>query len=292
MAGQSKLAREANNHFGIKCHKDWKGKTFYQDDETRNECFRKYAHAEESFRDHSYFLTQRDRYKRLFSLSVTDYRGWAKGLEATGYATNNQYAEILIRTIEKYQLFLYDKPGYQAGGNLAGNTDDFTRYPWIATFKTSTVARDGRRIYENNQLQCVVARESDTPGKLSALLDIPVKRLMKYNDLNSEGAFEPGQLVYMEPKRRKSDVKTHLVVQGESLYEISQRYGIRMKFILKRSGMAAGMDPYPGQVLPLRSALRKNSLQIILSHWYMVIRWHKAREREKPWFISPVYGNS
>ena len=107
-AGKSRLATEANNHFGIKCHKEWTGKTFIQDDETKNECFRKYDNPEESFRDHSYFLTQRDRYKDLFKLDITDYKGWASGLKEAGYATNPQYPEKLINTIETFSLNKFD----------------------------------------------------------------------------------------------------------------------------------------------------------------------------------------
>jgi hypothetical protein len=251
-AGQSKMAREANNHFGIKCHKDWAGPTFYRSDDYANECFRKYSHPEESFRDHSYFLTQRDRYKSLFSLPVTDYRRWAEGLETAGYATNKQYAKMLIRTIEQYQLYLFDKQGYITPDNTPALEPDFARYPWIATFIASGYTDDGRRIYENNGLKCVVSNSSDDLSKLSSLLGISEKRLMKFNDLKYPGALETGQIVYLQVKKRKSSVASHIVQNGESLYEISQRYGILMKLLLKRSGMKEGMDPYPGQVLPLK----------------------------------------
>ena len=251
-AGQSRLAKEANNHFGIKCHADWKGKTFHQDDDRSDECFRKYDRAEDSFRDHSYFLTLRDRYKGLFSLPLTDYRGWAEGLETAGYATSREYAEMLIRTIEQYQLFLYDGKVGIAEKTMMFDSTDFVRYAWVAGFVPAGKAADGRRKYINNELECVVANKTDKLSTLSVILDIPVKRLMKYNDLKVAGTLEPGQVVYLEPKRRKAAVKEHIAGKTESLYEISQRYGIKMKFLLKRSGMAEGINPYPGQVLKLR----------------------------------------
>ena len=251
-AGQSPLAVQANNHFGIKCHNDWAGPTFYRSDDHANECFRKYSHPEESFRDHSYFLTQRDRYKSLFSLPVTDYRRWAEGLEAAGYATNKQYASMLIRTIEQYQLYLFDKQAFIAPDNWLTMETDFARYPWIATFIASGYTDDGRRIYENNGLKCVVSNPADNLSKLSGLLGFSEKRLMKFNDLKYPGALEAGQIVYMQAKKRKSLVASHIVQNGESLYEISQRYGIKMKLLLRRSGMKEGMEPYPGQVLPLK----------------------------------------
>ncbi|MCX6281761.1 MAG: glucosaminidase domain-containing protein [Bacteroidetes bacterium] len=250
-AGQSKLAIEANNHFGIKCHKDWTGKTYHRTDDRVDECFRKYDQAEESFRDHSYFLSQRDRYKGLFMLPVTDYNAWAQGLQKAGYATNPQYALMLVRTIEQYQLYLYDKPDYTAE-TIPGVNPDFARYAWIATFIPSDIAVDGRNIYENNGLKCIVARPTDDLQALSVLLDVPVKRLMKYNDLNYPGSLEAGQVVYSESKKRKAAVGSHIVHKGETLYEISQRYGIKMKLLLKRNGMSAGIEPYPGQSLRLR----------------------------------------
>ena len=109
--GNSPLAIEANNHFGIKCHQEWTGKTYNHDDDIKNECFRKYTKAEDSFRDHSEFLTTRDRYKPLFDLDITDYKGWAYGLKQAGYATNPRYPEILIRIIEENGLAELDKGG-------------------------------------------------------------------------------------------------------------------------------------------------------------------------------------
>lgn len=107
-SGQGRLARYANNHFGIKCHKDWTGETIHHDDDAAQECFRKYRHASESFRDHSLFLTSRSRYADLFTLDKDDYKGWAKGLRAAGYATDTKYPEKLISLIERYDLYRYD----------------------------------------------------------------------------------------------------------------------------------------------------------------------------------------
>lgn len=108
-SGNSPLAREANNHFGIKCHKEWSGPTYIQDDDEKDECFRKYSDVLDSYKDHAHFLTSRERYKGLFLLEKTDYQGWAHGLKAAGYATNPNYAPLLIGLIERYQLAKYDK---------------------------------------------------------------------------------------------------------------------------------------------------------------------------------------
>lgn len=103
-SGRSRLATEANNHFGIKCHNDWKGKKIYKDDDKKNECFRVYDNAEQSYIDHSLFLVGKKRYADLFKLKITDYKGWAKGLKQAGYATNPKYPQLLIDIIELYDL--------------------------------------------------------------------------------------------------------------------------------------------------------------------------------------------
>ncbi|SRR5690606_10353135 len=107
-SGNGRLAKEANNHFGIKCHTGWTGERIYHDDDAHQECFRKYKHASESFHDHSLFLTSRSRYSDLFTLKKDDYHGWAKGLRKAGYATDPKYPDKLISLIERYQLYQYD----------------------------------------------------------------------------------------------------------------------------------------------------------------------------------------
>ena len=108
-SGNGELARVANNHFGIKCTTDWKGKGYYKDDDSHNDCFRVYYRPEDSFRDHSEFL-KRPRYTKLFLLDKNDYVGWANGLKAAGYATNPNYPQLLITIIQKYNLDQYDRP--------------------------------------------------------------------------------------------------------------------------------------------------------------------------------------
>lgn len=106
--GNSDLAKYANNHFGIKCTTDWKGKGYYKDDDQKDDCFRVYSNPEESFKDHSEFL-KRKRYAALFELDKNDYEGWAKGLKAAGYATNPKYPDLLINIILKNNLQQYDR---------------------------------------------------------------------------------------------------------------------------------------------------------------------------------------
>ena len=107
--GESTLAKKANNHFGIKCHKGWKGRSIRHDDDEEDECFRSYKNPLKSYRDHSLFLVDRDRYNALFELKRKDYKGWAKGLKAAGYATDPKYAEKLISLIERFNLTRFDE---------------------------------------------------------------------------------------------------------------------------------------------------------------------------------------
>jgi flagellum-specific peptidoglycan hydrolase FlgJ len=107
--GEGTLAKKANNHFGIKCHKGWKGRSIRHDDDEKNECFRSYKNPLKSYRDHSLFLVDRDRYSGLFELKRKDYKGWAKGLKAAGYATDPKYAEKLISLIERFNLNRFDE---------------------------------------------------------------------------------------------------------------------------------------------------------------------------------------
>ncbi|MDP6921549.1 MAG: glucosaminidase domain-containing protein [Lutibacter sp.] len=108
-SGYGKLTQSSNNHFGIKCHKGWRGKRVYHDDDRKGECFRVYKHPEKSYRDHSLFLANRERYADLFRLKKADYKGWARGLSRAGYATDRRYPAKLIALIEKYELYRYDK---------------------------------------------------------------------------------------------------------------------------------------------------------------------------------------
>jgi len=252
-AGQSRLATEANNHFGIKCHKDWYGKTYYQDDDVPNECFRKYDIPEESFRDHSYILTQRNRYQVLFDLDVDDYRGWAKGLKSAGYATNPQYAELLIKTIENYGLYNYDNGNFQAafGDSLSGG-DDLSRLEWISRFEVIGEGPNHRKLYVNNELKLTITKKGDYIEAIARDFDVGVNRLIRYNDLPKQPVITQGQIIYLEHKRRKAASKVHKVQSGETSYQLSQIYGIKLKLLQKRNNLLPGIEPVPGTILILR----------------------------------------
>jgi hypothetical protein len=254
-AGTSKLAINANNHFGIKCHKEWMGKTYIQDDETKNECFRKYADPIESYRDHSHFLTQRDRYKGLFDLEISDYQGWARGLKAAGYATNPKYADLLIKTIENYQLHLYDRVDVvhnDKNSDTARASDIALGIEVQLGFTLLGSHPSGRDIFRNNRRKLIIAKSDDNIYLISRDLKVGVENLLVYNDLAFATSLKPGQIVYVESKRRRALVKYHTYHQGESLYDISQQYGIKLKMIYKRNDLGDMVEPLQGTILRLR----------------------------------------
>ena len=233
-AGQSTLARKSNNHFGIKCGGDWTGKTVSHDDDARGECFRAYKHPKDSYEDHSKFLAGRPRYASLFKLKITDYKGWARGLKKAGYATNPRYADQLIGIIELYELHKYDEKNY---------------LKWIKKNPNP------HQTYIANDLLYIVVRAGDSWKSISKEFDISQKKLRKYNDLYKGYALQVGDILYLEKKNKKADKEhiVHVLRAGESMYSVSQKYGIRLKNLYKMNKMDADDSaPKVGTILRLR----------------------------------------
>ena len=235
-AGQSELCRKGNNHFGIKCH-EWSGRTIYHDDDESQECFRAYNSALESFEDHSRFLAEKPRYKRLFSLSRTDYKGWARGLKECGYATNPQYANSLIGIIETYQLHQYDRAAgrHHHTGGVAGSV--VNEHP----------------IHAYNKNFYLYARSGDTFKSLAAETGVSARRLARYNELDRKHQLSEGEVVYLEKKQTRAlkDFKNrpHVVRAGDSMHSIAQMYGIRLKSLYQKNGLSPDYMPRVGDRL-------------------------------------------
>jgi LysM repeat protein len=275
--GHSALAREGNNHFGIKCHDDWSGPTIRHDDNKRNECFRKYSNPGESFYDHSDFLRSTPRYGFLFSLSSTDYKAWAYGLKKAGYATNPDYANMLIRTIEENNLWNFDHE-YTATV-LQSQTKDTERKAYTThsadstkkavithpadSTKKATAFSNGNtavpermpRIKENNRIQYIIVKDGDTREKLENEFQLLKWELSKYNELKNDFLLYPGQILYLQPKRDKAEAgnEYYNTVAGDTMYLISQRYGIKLKRLYDMNRMAEGSEPETGRKIWLRS---------------------------------------
>lgn len=245
--GNSALAKYANNHFGIKCH-DWTGDGFYKDDDKKDECFRRYKNAAESYEDHALFLKSRSRYDFLFDLKVSDYKGWAKGLRKAGYATNPKYANLLIKIIEDHELYQYDKMQAVSTPPLASldqqKQQEVIAYQWHHVLS------------HPNKIKCVKVKEGDTVYKIAKEFDMNMWQIHKYNDFKKQqDILEVGTYVYLQPKRNKSKkFKTYTVDENaKTLRAISQLMGIKLKKLTKKN---PDIDPeailLPGSEVALR----------------------------------------
>ena len=234
-SGRSDLAVKAKNHFGIKCH-EWTGKGFYMDDDAENECFRHYDNVEQSWRDHSDFLRTRPRYAFLFAYNITDYKSWARGLKSAGYATSPTYAETLIKIIEEEKLYYYDSPK---------DVQQIVIYDPVAY---------PNRVEVINGVECIEARNGDSFTKIANFYGIKLKRLLKYND-KAHDDLRAGDLVYLKSKRRKaaSGYPYCRVREGNTIYQIAQRYGVKIKSLIKYNNYTPLTVLVPGEKVYLRS---------------------------------------
>lgn len=217
--GNSTLARKANNHFGIKCHNGWKGKGFKHDDDQKGECFRRYKNAEDSFVDHSYFLISGSRYNSLFDLKITDYKAWAHGLKAAGYATNPKYAQLLIDIIEEYKLYRYD-------------TQD-------AYKESRQVARIEKQL---KRLEKKVAKTEKKAKKANEKL----QKFIQKNGLDNMPAPRPAVKPAHKPQPHNQTVNNtndgiwHTIKGGDTLYSIARKNGTTVdKIVALNPGLKA-----------------------------------------------------
>jgi LysM repeat protein len=263
--GNSTLANKANNHFGIKCH-EWTGKEYYQNDDDKNECFRKYKSAEDSYIDHTDFLMNSPRYVFLFYLNQTDYRRWAKGLEKAGYATNRSYAKDLIRIIEENNLSVYDQPqkkrkkreelvyADQTEMDQTGPDEGKADQTEVEASEEFEVEVPHRRILTRNRINYIIVLEGDTYLGITEEFKMMPFELARYNEIERNATLEPGKVLYLQPKRNKASVefRYHTVAEGETMYQISQMYGIRLHKLYQKNLMKEGTEPEVGDVLWLR----------------------------------------
>lgn len=236
-AGMSDLARYSNNHFGIKCHRNWRGPAVYAPDDGPNDCFRKYKTVEDSYRDHAEFLAYGSRYKVLFDLSITDYKGWARGLQTTGYATDKAYANKLIKLIEDYELYRFDDKNYRKKYKEESNS----------------LAHEGwkHQPYKTHGLVYVIAVEGDTYASIAEEFGFKEKDLLKYNEVPKGFPLNEGDIVYFQKKKSKADEPyyQHVIQVGESMHGISQKYGIRLRNLYRLNKKIMIMFPKKGMCL-------------------------------------------
>ncbi len=295
--GQSELAQNANNHFGIKCKKEWTGETYRYTDDAYMECFRKYNHPKDSYRDHSKFLAERPYYKALFNLDMRDYKGWAHGLKKAGYATNPRYAPLLISKIEKYKLNEFDYlTTDQVDSKLA------QLYPTLnltvvqttlepketkaetpmekmkekmekASVHNPKVKEAEEKIlhapkprvhpidriekHANKNMKYIRVNEGETLNKIASLYDMKMRDLVEYNDIENPNLIKVDEILFLQKKKNKGKTKYHKVVAGETLHSISQEEGIKLSKLLKRNRLNAGTSITVGQLLYLKGKKKK-----------------------------------
>ncbi|MFQ5446155.1 MAG: glucosaminidase domain-containing protein [Saprospiraceae bacterium] len=251
-AGKSELARRAHNHFGIKCHSGWKGRTYHKKDDDYDEfgdlkksCFRRYRRAEDSYIAHSEFLRdpkKANRYGFLFYFRTDDYRRWARGLKMAGYATSGNYDDKLISIIETYKLYKYDHM------SLDKFKDELSIRP-----NDAIAGLDIRRI---NDVKVVFAKGNLTPQNISILTGVSMKHLRKYNEaLPAPGdTLAAGYRIFLQPKRcsYRGKRKWHYVREGETMHDISQLYGVKLSKLYSRNRMVKGTEPQQNERIKLK----------------------------------------
>ncbi len=245
-AGLSELARSSNNHFGIKCHRGWDGGKVYAADDTPNDCFRQYKTVAHSYQDHSEFLAFSSRYSVLFELSINDYKGWARGLQKSGYATDRAYANKLIKLIEDYELYRFDDKKYRKGVSRAQRNEQRQREESMVTWT--------HQPFRTHGLVYVVAVDGDTFGNIAREFGFKEKELLKFNEVPEDFPLSEGDIVYFERKKSRADkpYEFHTVQVGESMYSISQKYGIQLRNLYRLNKKSYDYIPEEGDVLKLR----------------------------------------
>ncbi len=262
-SGLSRLATEGNNHFGIKCHKGWTGRSMREDDDARNECFRVYDSAAESFRDHSDFLRYRDRYKFLFDLDRTDYKGWAYGLKQAGYATDPKYPSKLIKYIEEYNLYRFDRITQEEEAivpEAPHKIEEPVAVPAVRNGVDAPVAEEfhfalSRQLYSLNGVPFVYAMEGESYASIAKYYHLFKWEILRYNDLKTEPALLPGTIVYLAAKKNQAPAGLDLYIveeDGEDFHAICQRYAVREKAIMKLNGFASPVELVEGDEIKLR----------------------------------------
>ena len=290
--GQSRLAQEGKNHFGIKCKETWTGKTMSHTDDAPNECFRVYESPKDSYRDHSLFLTQRKHYSPLFMLNVKDYKAWAYGLKKAGYATNPSYAPALIRKIEQYRLYEFDNTSssnvyatllnmypdlkndavFMAQANPGKKVDNVVAVPveqkvyaQVDNTKNTKKLTTPQAILDNilvknhpnGDVKFIVVPEKIDLSYISKKYGVSEKKLMKYNELSSS-QLDKNQIVFLESKKSSGNQKTYNAKIGETMYDISQKFAIKLDKLYRKNRMDFGQQPSAGQLVYLDSKKPRN----------------------------------
>ena len=270
--GNSDLVKKSNNHFGIKCKSSWTSAAVTHDDDAIGECFRSYKDAEASYRDHSNYLRGNDRYGFLFTLNPTDYKGWARGLRKAGYATNPKYPEILIKNIEQYNLQQYS---LEAGSdvpkiatpeeNRAAAADEASTQNAQPTSNSNVEvsANLHSTLQSINGHKCYVAKKGTSLLAIATAYEIDLSKLLEYNDLETDGILSADQLIFLQRKSKTGEKDYYLVQHQETLYDIAQKNGIQLKYLLAYNQLSDKATVQSGSKLYLSATRETQQANVI-----------------------------
>ena len=296
-SGNSSLVKKSNNHFGIKCKSNWTGPGVTHDDDAIGECFRSYKDAEESFRDHSNFLRGSERYSGLFILNPTDYKGWARGLKKAGYATNPKYPDILIKNIELYNLQQYslaavdEMPQFETNKN-ANEKEDFVDKVVSETAtrnELSISAEFTGNVTAINGSKCMLAAKGTSLLAIATQNNIPLSKLLSFNDLTTDGLLARHQLIYLQRKQEIGAQEFYSTQQGETLYDVAQKQGIQLQNLLAYNGLLLQDELQSGTQLNLQHSKTAVAANIVKVATDTKTITHLVQPKEGLYTISKKY---
>lgn len=287
-SGGSDLVKRSNNHFGIKCKTEWTGEKTYHDDDAKGECFRVYPDPSDSYKDHSDFLKTRPHYAFLFKLDPTDFEGWAKGLKKAGYATNPAYPQRLMKVINDYNLQQYSldamariKDGnpsqtetavlastqavndtkenivIQAKAVMVPQNESLSETVVSTLVKKTAAYPTG--IFSINHTKVMYAKAGTSLLSLANDYDLPLSKLIEYNDLSEMDVLDMDRLMFIEKKQKKGATEFHTVAEGETLHSISQLQAIRLESLLDYNNLKKGASVLTGDKIYLRTPAQSSA---------------------------------
>ena len=296
-SGNSSLVKKSNNHFGIKCKSNWTGPGVTHDDDAIGECFRSYKDAEESFRDHSNFLRGSERYSGLFILNPADYKGWARGLKKAGYATNPKYPDILIKNIELYNLQQYslaavdEMPQFETNKNANEKEDvvDKVVSETATRNELSSSAEFTGNVTAINGSKCMLAAKGTSLLAIATQNNIPLSKLLSFNDLTTDGLLARHQLIYLQRKQEIGAQEFYSTQQGETLYDVAQKQGIQLQNLLAYNGLLLQDELQSGTQLNLQHSKTAVAANIVKVATDTKTITHLVQPKEGLYTISKKY---
>ena len=295
-SGNSDLVKKSNNHFGIKCKSNWTAASVTHDDDASGECFRSYKTADDSYRDHSNFLRGGDRYAFLFNIDVKDYKAWAYGLKKAGYATNPGYPQILIKHIEQYNLQQYtliaadEVPKFEPG-NYQDDKETATieKVPGDDNAAAENSILDiSDKVITVNGNKCVYAGKGTSLLVVATKNNIPLSKLLSCNELSEDGMLVKNQYVFLEKKSKTGGKDFYTVLARESLYDIAQKNGIQLQYMLDYNRFWGNEDISAGTKIYLKPGFAQTKI-LTAAVTQTAAKMHTVQPKEGLYAIAKKY---